>query len=239
MKGSTKRPEPSGGDPPRLSRLFEALAGDVVLRFVAGRRVLDLGHGSDEVLQWVRSRAATPPRVVELEELDPGEEDLGLARLGEGCFDVVYSLQTFPHLGDSAEASEEMARRFLAATAKLVTVNGLVLVQLTNPRSLRGLASGIRHPITLMAGSEVVLRDHTSVTRYDTLSRLASLLPKRLEIARIYGIGVLTPNARILSVPLVGRIVERAEWHLHGRRWLSHFGAQILVVCRRLPNVPG
>ncbi|TPV93099.1 MAG: class I SAM-dependent methyltransferase [Myxococcales bacterium FL481] len=237
VKGSMKRAERSGVDRPQLSRLFESMAGDIVLRFVPGRRCLDLGRGSDAVLGWVRDRAVPPVETVDLEDLDVEALDLGLGRLSDHAFDVVYSLQTFPHLGDEPDQSEDLARRFLKQAARLCAPGGYVLVQVVNTRSLWGLLAGIRRPMTLVSGGTLVERRGVAITRFDTLAQFVRLLPPELELVDFHGFGVTTLSPRAVALPLVGRIAERTEWWLHGLRWPNAFGAHLLAVCRHLPKL--
>ncbi len=68
VSGSTK---PVDGHPPvavddarSRERLADSLAGDIVLRHVTGRRVLDLGHGRPTVTGWVRERVVGGNMVV-------------------------------------------------------------------------------------------------------------------------------------------------------------------------------
>lgn len=207
-----------------------------MLRFVSGQRTLDLGHGSEAVLDWVRKRAADRVRVVDLDAMDLELDDLGLGDLDDAAFDVVYSLQTFPHLGTSPDDAEAIARRFLHQAARVCAPGGYVLIQIVNTRSLWGLVTGIRRPITLVSGGTMIERDGAALTRYDTLQRFVGLLPRTLELVDFRGLGIVTPTPRALSLPILGRLVERAEWWLHDRSWPSAFGAHQIAVCRRGPD---
>jgi SAM-dependent methyltransferase len=214
----------------RLSGLAQALVGDAVLRHVAGRRVLDLGHGSPEIAQWVRTTAASLETVdVRLAATDEGEIRLPHA---SDRYDVVYSVRTLAHLGHDEASSDLAVRSLLAEAARVVVPGGVLLVEINNPRSLRGLAYGIRRPITIVAPGSVVVADQRNVTRYDTLSRLIRLAPRTLELAHVYGIRVLVPISRALKIPLIGRLLAAGEWWARDS-FLRGFGAHLLVALRK------
>lgn len=214
----------------RLSGLAQALVGDAILRHVAGRRVLDLGQGSPEIAQWVRATAAT----LESVDVHMATSDDGEIRLPQASrhYDVVYSVRTVAHLGHDEASSDLGVRSLLAEAARLVVPGGTVLVEINNPRSLRGIAYGIRHPITVVADGSVVVADQRNVTRYDTLGRLLHLAPRNLELIHVYGIRVLVPIARVFKIPVIGRMLAAGEWWARDSI-LRGFGAHLLVALRR------
>lgn len=213
----------------RLSGLSQALVGEALLRHVAGRRVLDLGVGSPEIARWVRATAAS----LETVEVRLAATDAGEIRLPhpDGRYDVVYSVRTLAHLGRDEASSDLGVRSLLAEAARVLAPGGLLLVEINNPRSLRGLAYGIRRPITIVsAGSVVVAQQH--VTRYDSLSRLIRMAPRNLELVHVYGIRVLVPISRALQIPLLGRLLAAGEWWARDGI-LRRFGAHLFVALRK------
>lgn len=217
-----------------LTRLTDSLAGEVVLRHVPGCRVLDLGYGSPEVAHWVQRHTVDRLSIVEKEALDATDGPLVLEELPDESFDLVYCLRTFPHLGEDADSSERLARELLAEAARVTLPGGTILVEIANPRSLRGILDGIRHPMTVVAQRGMVVEDAVSLTRYDTLARFRSFVPRELDIVDVHGLGVLVPHATTLDIPLVGSVLGRLEWLARDSSLLSHFGAQLLVVLRKL-----
>lgn len=215
----------------RLSGLAQALVGDAVLQHVAGRRVLDLGHGSPEIAQWVRPVSASLDTVdLRLCTTDAGEIRLPQA---DARYDVVYSLRTLAHLGHDEASSDLGVRSLLAEAARVTVPGGVVLVDINNPHSLRGLFYGIRRPITLVAAGKVVHADaRNHVTRHDTLTRLLRVAPPVLDTIAVYGVRVLVPLARALQIPVLGRILAAAEWWARDS-FLRGFGAHLLVVLRK------
>ncbi len=213
------------------SALVQALVGEAILRHVGGRRVLDLGHGAPEIAQWVR-RSCSSVTVIPLAELDQDGDALQIPA-ADAAFDAVYCLRTLPRLGRDEASSLAMVRSLLAEAARVTAPGGLLLLEINNPRSLRGLVHGIRHPITVVATGSLVLSDERhQVTRYDTLGRLLELAPAELELVRVYGIRVLVPISRVLGVPLLGRVLAAGEWWARDN-FLRHFGAHLLAVLRK------
>jgi len=214
----------------RLSGLAQALVGDAVLQHVAGRRVLDLGHGSPEIAQWVRPVSASLDTV----DLRLCTTDAGEIRLPQpdARYDVVYCLRTLAHLGHDEASSDLGVRSLLAEAARVTVPGGVVLVDINNPHSLRGLFYGIRRPITLVAAGKVVHADARHVTRHDTLARLLRVAPPELDTVAVYGVRVLVPIAQTLRIPVIGRILAACEWWARDS-FLRGFGAHLLVALRK------
>jgi len=213
----------------RLVQLVDRLSGDIVLRYVAGRRVLDLGHGSPDVAAWVRPRAADL-HVIDSEQLDE------VLALPEASFELVFCLRTLPHVGTDEETSMEAARELLRETARVLVPGGTALVQIDNPRSLMGLYYGIRNPMTVVGSGSLVFEPGKGVTRFDTVARLKGILPPELEARNIHGLRVFVPMPQLLGIPLLGRLLARCEWLARDNAILRHFGAHVLVVLHRLPR---
>ena len=224
-------PQRAGGPSDRLSGLAQALVGEALLRHVPGRRVLDLGKGSPEIAHWVRPLCASLDSV----DLSLCTTDAGEIRLPQqgARYDVVYALRTVAHLGHDEASSDLGVRSLLAEAARMVVPGGGVLVDINNPRSLRGFFYGVRHPITVVATGSVVLADEQHrVTRYDTLARLLRISPACLDVVAVYGVRVLVPIARALRIPLLGRLLAAGEWWARDS-FLRGFGAHLLVVLRK------
>jgi SAM-dependent methyltransferase len=245
------------------SRLIDSLVGDVLLRHVPGCRVLDLGHGSPEVSEWVAARVGSQLAIVDKARLehdpdriaersgflpasefldadgeliipDDGDEALCLPEYRDASFDVVYCLRTFPHLGFDTESSERLGRELLLEAARVTADGGTVFVQIANSRSLRGLIEGIRNPITVVSRRRMILGDRYGLTRWDTLPRFLQFLPPELEFVRTHGLGVAIPHDATLQIPLAGRVLQRLEWPLRDMAVARRFGAQLLIELRRL-----
>jgi hypothetical protein len=254
-------PFPAGSS---WSRLIDSLVGDVLLGHVPGCRVLDLGYGSPEIAGWIRERIGDHLSIVEKGALEnptrnriadasgflpasefldaegnlvvPEDEDesLRLVEYRDASFDVVYCLRTFPHLGYDTESSERLGVQLLREAARVTADGGTVFVQIANSRSLRGFIEGIRNPITVVSRRRMILGDRYGLTRWDTLARFMRFLPPELEFIGLHGLGVLIPHNATLQIPIVGRVLTRLEWRLRDMGIARRFGAQLLVVLRRL-----
>jgi hypothetical protein len=167
-------------------------------------------------------------------EDDPNAPLLSLSEYRDGSFEVVYSIRTFPHLGYDTHSSELLGRQLLREAARVTADGGTVFIQIANPRSLRGVIEGIRNPITVVSRRRMILGDRYGLTRWDTLSRFLRFLPPELEFVRVHGLGVSIPHNATLQIPIIGRILEALEWRLRDMGVIRRFGAQLLVVLRRL-----
>ncbi len=245
------------------SQLIDSLVGDVLLSHVPGRRVLDLGYGSPEIASWIRERIGDHLSIVEKAALEhapdriadssgflpasefldadgnlviPEDDDetLRLPEYRDASFDVVYCLRTFPHLGFDSDSSERLGRQLLREAARVTADGGTVFIQIANSRSLRGFIEGIRNPITVVSRRRMILGDRYGLTRWDTLPRFMQFLPPELEFVRVHGLGVLIPHNATLQLPIVGRVLSRLEWRLRDMGIARRFGAQLLIVLRRL-----
>jgi SAM-dependent methyltransferase len=245
------------------TRLVDGLAGDVLLAHVPGLRVLDLGHGSPEIAEWVRARAAslkivdkseleqTSQPIVDASGLLPASEfldadgnlkideddddpPLRLRGQADASVDLVYCLRTFPHLGFDTDSSERLGRQLLREAARVTVDGGTVFVQIANPRSLRGIVEGIRNPITVVSRRRMILGDRFGLTRWDTIPRFLRFLPPELELDDLHGLGVLIPHGATLQIPIIGSVLAQLEWRLRNMAMVRHFGAQVLVQLRRI-----
>ena len=168
------------------------------------------------------------------EDEDEDEPILSLKEYEDASFDVVYCLRTFPHLGYDTESSERLGAQLLREAARVTTDGGMIFVQIANPRSLRGIVEGIRNPITVVSRRRMILGDRYGLTRWDTIPRFLRFLPPELEFVRLHGLGVLVPHTSTLQIPLFGRVLARLEWWLRDLAFVQRFGAQIVVVMRRV-----
>jgi SAM-dependent methyltransferase len=214
-----------------LGALCDRLAGEIILRHAVGRATLDLGHGAPQVTQWVRPRAATLT-VVDAVDLGRGAQ----VRLPwkDDAFEVAYSLRTLAHLGHDERTSESAARSSLAELARVLVPGGVAICQIDNPRSLWGAYHGIRHPGTVIEKGPLVVESDRGLTRFDTLPRLVEMLPPNLALADLHGLRVFAAWPRLLSIPIVGRVVAGLEWFARDRALLRGFGAHLLCVLRRI-----
>lgn len=214
-----------------IADLVDRLAGEVILRHVPGRRVLDLGHGAPVVTEWVEERAAAQT-VVDAIDLGRGAEIR--VPMPDRSFEVVYCLRTLSHLGRDESTSRAAATSALLEIARLLVPEGTALVQFDNPRSLWGLYHGIKNPMTAVERAPLVVDTDRGITRFDTLGRFKRMLPEPLHLSRLHGLRIAVHLPGMLRVPIVGRLLEAIEWFARDRTLWNRFGAHMLVELRRV-----
>ena len=218
-----------------LTELVEHLTGDVVLRHVAGRRVLLLGERAKRIEAWTAELAAS------IETL-PDEVVLAGGPLphDDASFDVVLCLRTVGRMEVPAEPGQDPARRLFAEVARVLDARGQFLVDFENPRSLRGSYYKVRNPKTVIEPGPWLAETAVGLTRFDTLGRFLRLVPPTLSLTDFYGVQVLIPAPHALALPLVGRLLAALEWRARDNGLLRHFGAHVLCILRKLSGpVPG
>jgi SAM-dependent methyltransferase len=214
-----------------LLRFENEQVGDVVLQHVVGARAIDLGYGRPEVTAWARRRTGQRLSIVERGALLRGPADRVLADHADASFDVVFCLSTFPHLGTEETESRHLAHALVVEAARLLRPGGVFIVEIANPRSLRGLWLGIRHPITVITGTGVT--DDDGLTRWENVRQVLSMAPRALALEAIHGIGVAVPHDRTLDIPVLSGVVRAFSRVARDRPLLRRFGGTLLLVLRR------
>ncbi len=214
----------------RLTALLDRLAADVVLRHAVGRRVLDLGHGAPNVAEWVSSRVE---RLTVVDAVDLGRGSTIRVPLPDATYDCIYSLRTLPHLGHDRASSEEALGSALEEVARLLAPGGTAVLALDNARSPIGLFHGLRQLRRSFEGGPLVIESPRGLTRLDALSRVVERLPAALTPTDLHGVRVVIASARLLSIPLLGRVLTRCEWLLRDQPLVRRLAAHLLLVVRR------
>ena len=116
----------------------------------------------------------------------------------------------------------------LAEMARVCVPGGTILAEFYNPYSLRYLAK------TLGPAQKVSeTRTEAAVyTRFDPPARIEAMLPRGPTLVDFHGVRVFTPTARAVTLPVVGRLLQRAE-HLALRSPLARLGGFLVAVIRR------
>lgn len=210
--------------------LVDRLAGELVMRHVVGRRVLDLGHGAPRITGWVQSRAQTQTIV---DAIDLGRGPTVALPFADASFDVVYSLRTLPHLGQDAATSAAAARSALQEIGRILVPYGTALVQLDNPRSLLGVYHGATRPFRAIDPDALVVESSRGITRFDTLAQFVRMLPATLELLNVHGVSLL--GTSVARFPILGRLCARLEWWSRDHSfWVGTFSAHLLLVLQRI-----
>jgi ubiquinone/menaquinone biosynthesis C-methylase UbiE len=215
-------------DPHGYHALLDDLEVDLVSRHGTGKEVLEAGCGTGLILE----RLARFARRAEGFDLSPGMLEKATARglsvregsvteipFESGSFDVVCSFKVLAHVPDIRLALAEMVR--------VTRPGGVVLAELYNPISFRGLAK------RLYAGRISDSRRESEVfTRFDTPWKAREYLPAGCHLEAARGVRIVTPAAVVMKVPVVGELLTRAEWALCDTP-LSALGGFWIAVIRK------
>lgn len=191
---------------------YHALVDDLEIeltdRYGRGKDVLECGCGTGLILERIKPFARRAAGI----DLSPGMLSLAKARglevqegsvtdlpFEDATFDVTCSFKVLAHVPDIGRALAEMAR--------VTKPGGVVLAELYNPWSFRGLAKRLG-PAGKISDKT---RESAVYTRFDSPLDVPKILPPgcRLETAR--GIRIVTPAAVVMDLPIVGGILSRAE----------------------------
>lgn len=206
----SKRYEAQRGEnaPRGYHNLLDSLESEYVRRFGEGRDVLEVGCGTGLVLERIAQFARKARGI----DLSPGMLEKARARgldvvegsatqlpFDDESFDVTCSFKVLAHVRDIERALKEMAR--------VTRVGGVVLAELYNPWSLRGLLRKLG-PARAVGDSKT---ESDVYTRFDSPLRARELAPPGCELFDARGVRIVTPAAPLVSTPILGELLWRAE----------------------------
>lgn len=188
--------------------MLDSLESSYVARFGTNKEVLEVGCGTGLVLKRIEAFASRAEGI----DLSPGmlekARSKGL-RVREGSatelpfeddsFDVTCSFKVLAHVPEIEKALSEMAR--------VTRPGGFVLAELYNPYSLRGLLR-VLGPARQIATTK---KESDVFTRFDTPSRARELTPIGCSFAGARGVRIVTPTARLVDAPVIGRAFYHIE----------------------------
>jgi SAM-dependent methyltransferase len=120
----------------------------------------------------------------------------------DATFDVTCSFKVLAHVPDIGRALAEMAR--------VTKPGGVILAELYNPWSFRGLAKRLG-PAGRISDKT---RESAVYTRFDSPLTVAKIIPPGTRVETARGIRIVTPAAVAIDIPVVGGMFRAAE------RWL-------------------
>lgn len=198
-------------DPGGYHELLDELEASFVQRFGTGREVLEVGCGTGLVL----SRIARFAKHAKGLDLSPGMLEKARARgldvtLGSATelpfpdcsFDVTCSFKVLAHVPDLEKALSEMAR--------VTRPGGMVLAELYNPQSFRGVVKryGPAREIAHSANESHVF------TAYHSPDEAEALTPPGCTLVDSRGVRIVTPTAFVMRVPVLREVLRSAEFAL-------------------------
>jgi ubiquinone/menaquinone biosynthesis C-methylase UbiE len=144
----------------------------------------------------------------------------------DASFDLTYSFKVLAHVQQIELALSEMTR--------VLKPGGMLCAEFYNERSLRYLIKALK-PATRTSSE---FSDEAIFTRYDTLPRIKSYLPKSVSVEAVYGIRVLTPTAAVHKLPVVAPLLRALEKKAAGLPLLRNFGGFLLIVAKKVTPYP-
>lgn len=210
--------------------LVDDLEAGLVERHGAGGDVLECGCGTGLLLerfaQFARSAHGIDlsPGMLERARargLDVREASVTRIPFADASFDVTCSFKVLAHVPDVGRALAEMAR--------VTRPGGVVLAELYNPVSLRGLAKRLGP-----AGSiSHAKRESDVYTRFDAPWVVPRILPPSLVFEGARGVRIVTPAAGALSLPLVRDVLRAVERRLADTRAAFFAGFYVAVLRKK------
>lgn len=188
--------------------LVDDLEVELCVRYGAGKDVLECGCGTGLILERIKEHAR---RAVGI-DLSPGMLELARARglevhegsvtalpFPDASFDVTCSFKVLAHVPEIGRALAEMAR--------VTRPGGVILAELYNPWSLRGLVKRLGPAGKISAKT----RESAVYTRFDAPSVLPKVLPPGTRVEAARGIRIVTPAAIAMKVPGLSGMLRTAE----------------------------
>jgi ubiquinone/menaquinone biosynthesis C-methylase UbiE len=209
--------------------LIDDLEVSVAEPLARGAKVLEVGCGTGLILERIARVAdkavgidLSPGMLAQARErgLDVQEGMATQLPFEDASFDLVYSFKVLAHVPEIETALAEMAR--------VTRPGGTVLAEFYNPWSIRYLAKRL--------GPAGRISENTTeaavYTRFDSPQRIREILPRNTELVGWRGVRVVTPTARLVSLPVIGRVVSTVEHALLDSP-AAQFGGFLIAVIRR------
>jgi ubiquinone/menaquinone biosynthesis C-methylase UbiE len=197
-----------GRDPGGYHDLLDELEVGFVERYGRGRDVLEVGCGTGLILR----RIAAFARMARGVDLSPGMLAQARARgldvleasatslpFPDASFDVVCSFKVLAHVREIGRALAEMAR--------VTRPGGVVLAELYNPYSLRGLVKRLGPARSISHATD----ESAVYTRFDAPGDLDAIRPPGTRLVASRGVRIVVPAAAALRIPIVGPLLKGAE----------------------------
>jgi SAM-dependent methyltransferase len=188
--------------------MLDELEAGFVEKYGASKDVLEVGCGTGLVLQRIAQFAETAKGI----DLSPGMLEKAKARGLDVCegsatelpfednsFDVTCSFKVLAHIPAIDQALSEMAR--------VTKPGGVVLAELYNPWSFRGLLRALG-PARRIGSTK---NESDVFTRFDSPVKAEQMTPPGCDFDGARGVRIVTPAARIVDTPVIGRAFYQAE----------------------------
>jgi ubiquinone/menaquinone biosynthesis C-methylase UbiE len=218
-------------EPVGYHALVDDLEIDIVRRYGAGRDVLECGCGTGLLLERIQTFARSAkgldlsPRMLDRARergLEVAEGSVTAMPFADASFDVTCSFKVLAHVPDLGGALREMAR--------VTRPGGVILAELYNPLSLRGLAKRLAPAGKISQNT----RESAVYTRFDAPWILPRVLPPGVAVEGRFGVRIVTPFAAAMRVPGLSGALRATERRLMSSP-LSIFGGFFVAALRKAP----
>lgn len=210
--------------------LVDDLEVELTTRYGTGKDILECGCGTGLILERIREHAR---RAVGI-DLSPGMLALARARgldvhegsvtklpFEDASFDVTCSFKVLAHVPEIGKALSEMAR--------VTRPGGVILAELYNPWSFRGLAKRFGPAGRISSRGT---RESAVYTRFDSPLTVPKIIPPGTRIEAARGIRIVTPAAIAMNIPGLAGMLRTAERLLCDTA-LANFGGFYVAVIRK------
>lgn len=188
--------------------LLDHLESSFVEKFGAGKDVLEVGCGTGLVLARL-AKFARHAQGIDLSEgmleharrrgLPVCQGSATALPFADESFDVTCSFKVLAHIPAIEQALAEMAR--------VTRPGGMILAEFYNPQSIRGVLRRLG-PQRAIGQTR---KEGDVFTRFDSPTEARRLTPPGCRFASARGIRIITPAARVVDAPFVGRLFYRIE----------------------------
>ncbi len=188
--------------------MLDELEAGCVEQYGRDKDVLEVGCGTGLVLARIARFAGTARGI----DLSPGMLEKARSRgldveegsatelpYDDNSFDVTCSFKVLAHIPQIDRALSEMAR--------VTRPSGMILAELYNPWSFRG-ALRVLGPARSIGQTR---KESDVFTRFDSPTRAREMTPPGCRFEGGRGVRIVTPAARIVDTPVLGRAFYAAE----------------------------
>jgi ubiquinone/menaquinone biosynthesis C-methylase UbiE len=214
-------------DPRGYHALVDDLEIEIVERYATGKDVLECGCGTGLLLERMQTfaRHATgidlSPGMLEkarARNLDVREASVTDIPFPDAHFDVTCSFKVLAHV--------EAIERALSEMARVTRPGGVILAELYNPISFRGLVKRFGPAGRVSAHT----RESAMYTRFDPPWAVSGLLPPGTSLEGRWGVRIVTPAAAAMRVPGLRAILPRLERLLAPTRAAFFAGFHVAIL---------
>ncbi len=217
----------SPSDPHGYHALVDDLEIEITRRYATGKDVLECGCGTGLLLERMQTfaRRATgidlSPGMLEkarARKLDVREASVTDIPFPDASFDVTCSFKVLAHV--------EAIERALSEMARVTRPGGVILAELYNPVSLRGLLKRFGPAGHVSANT----RESAVYTRFNPPWTVPKLLPEGTRLESRWGVRIVTPAAVAMRVPGLRAILPRLERRLAPTRAAFFAGFYVAIL---------